>query len=216
MIIGIASRCIIENQVRKEFVNEEYINLLKKYGLTPLILPYNLSSYKELFSLCDLFCLPGGGDIDAKYYNSINEYHNKLVYKDVDKLDFLILKYAIKKRKPVLGICRGLQVINVFFKGDLIQHIEDDLHLNQTNHQLEIENHSIFKDKIKELTINSYHHQKIGKIGEGIIVDGICKDAIEIIRHKDYPIIATQYHLEKIDNSTTDLIMKYFINLSFI
>ena len=119
MIIGIASRCIIENQVRKEFVNEEYISFFKKYGLTPILLPYNLSSYQELFSLCDCFCLPGGGDIDAKFYNSINDIHNQLVYKDVDKLDFLILKYALKKRKPVLGICRGLQVINVFFKGDL-------------------------------------------------------------------------------------------------
>ena len=103
MIIGIASRCLIENQTKKIFVNEDYIKLVKRYNLIPLIIPFN-DLDENILSLCDCFMIPGGNDIDAKYYHRKNHARSILVDPLVDQLDFKILDYAVKYRKPVLGI----------------------------------------------------------------------------------------------------------------
>ena len=65
----------------------------------------------------------------------------------------------------------------------------------------------------KSFIINSFHHQKIGKLGEGLVCEGVSKGAIELITHNQYPLIATQYHIEQLDDSNTEATMKYFISL---
>lgn len=211
MIIGIASRCLVENQTKKIFVNEDYIKLVKKYNLIPLIIPFN-DVNESILSLCDCFMIPGGNDIDAKYYHSKNHPYSNLVDPLVDQLDFKILNYAVKNKKPVLGICRGLQVINVYFGGSLVQHIKSKEHENALNHHLKLNKDTYFKNRFsKPYIINSFHHQKISKLGNNLIVEGTCKRAIELITHQSLPIIACQYHLEKIDDNNTDQVMKYFL-----
>lgn len=211
MIIGIASRCLIEKQTKKIFVNEDYIKLVKRYNLIPLIIPFN-DLDERIFSLCDCFMIPGGNDIDARYYHRKNHPRSILVDPLVDQLDFKILDYAVKYRKPVLGICRGLQVINVYFGGSLVQHIKSKEHEKALNHHLKLNKDSYFKNYfIKPYTINSFHHQKIDKLGNNLIVEGTCKRSIELITHKDLPIVGCQYHLEKIDDNNTDQVMKYFL-----
>ncbi len=211
MIIGIASRCLIENQTKKIFVNEDYIKFVKRYNLIPLIIPFN-DIDEKILSLCDCFLIPGGNDIDAKYYHRKNHPDSILVDPLVDQLDFKILDYAVKNKRPVLGICRGLQVINVYFGGSLVQHIKSKIHENALNHHLKINDSSYFKNLFsKPYIINSFHHQKIDKLGNNLIVEGTCKMAIELITHRSLPIIACQYHLEKIDDNNTDQVMKYFL-----
>ena len=214
MKIGITTRLIKEGNVRKEFVNEEYLNLLNKYHLTPIVIPYTQTNLDELLSICDGFLIPGGDDVDSKYYHQENNPHNTLVDPLVDQLDFYVLDYAIKNNKKVLGFCRGLQVINVYFKGDLLQHIEDDSHKGSLDHPLEIlEGSFIDSEKFSSSRINSFHHQKINKLGDGLLVDAISLQAIEIIHHNKYKILATQFHIEKMNDKLVDYLMNYFINL---
>lgn len=212
--IGIPTRMIIENDTKKEFVNIDYLKLLSNFDLIPIFIPFSLSNNDEILSICDGFLIPGGDDIDAKYYHQLNHEKNSLVDERVDKNDFKVLDYAIKNNKPVLGICRGLQLINVYFKGDLIQHIENDIHKNSINHQLIMNSNSIFYNfNHPTRLINSFHHQKIGKLGEGLIVDGTSLDAIELIHHLSYPLIACQFHIERMNDEFTKEIMDYFMSL---
>lgn len=212
MKIGICSRVISENSHKKIFVNESYLKFATRYKLIPIILPVD-QNIEYLLDQCDCFLIPGGNDIDAKYYHQKNHKNNILVDPSVDKLDFEVLKYAINNQKPVLGICRGIQVINVFFYGDLIQDIEDKSHENLDSDIIELTNDSTFKEILdSSFLINSYHHQAIGKIGEGIKIEGVSRQIVELITLQKYKIIGCQFHLEKINEKISDLIMKIFFN----
>lgn len=214
MKIGITCRILTEDGTRKEFVNEDYFKLLDKYGFIPIVLSSTTSKLDDLLNLCDCFLIPGGDDLDAKLYNEVNHETNILADPKIDTLDIKVIEYAIKNNKPILGICRGLQILNVYFKGTLVQHIEDNSHKKNYDDLLELNDDSRLINILpKTFIINSFHHQKIGKLGNGLIVDGVSKGAIELITHKDYPIIATQYHIEQLEDSNTDATMKYFISL---
>lgn len=212
MKIGICSRVIVESNNKKIFVNESYLKFVERYKLIPIILPVD-QNIDYLLDQCDCFLIPGGNDIDAKYYNQVNHKNNVLVDSTVDKLDFEVLKYATNNHKPVLGICRGIQVINVFFNGDLIQDIEDKSHENLDQDIIELTSDSTFKEILDStFLINSYHHQAIGKIGEGIKIEGKSHQIVELITHQNYKIIGCQFHLEKLNKKISDLIMKIFFN----
>lgn len=214
MRIGITCRILIEDGTRKEFVNEEYIELVNRYNFVPIILSSTTDRLKELMDICDCFLLPGGDDMDSKYFNEENNPHNVLVDPKIDVLDYKVIEYALKHRKPILGICRGLQVLNVYFGGSLIQHIEDNSHKKNYDDELELVEDSSLKGILNEkFIINSFHHQKIGRLGKGIKVEGLSKGVIELITHEEYPIIATQYHIEKLKDENSDATMKYFISL---
>ena len=214
MNIGITCRILVEDGTRKEFVNEAYMELVSKYNFVPIVLSSTTNKLKELMEMCDCFLLPGGDDMDASYFNEENDSHNALVDSKIDSLDYKVIDYALKSNKPILGICRGLQVLNVYFGGTLLQHIEDNSHKKNYDDVLELVENSTFENILKnKFIINSFHHQCINKLGKGIKVEGVSKGVVELVTHKDYPIIATQYHIEQLNDENTDKTMKYFISL---
>ena len=104
----------------------------------------------------------------------------------MDQLDKKIIEYCINKNKPLLGICRGIQSINVFLGGTLKQNI---LYHNDENHFIKFKN--------KYILVNSFHHQSIDKLAPNLLV--VAKsldDEIEIIKHKFLKIIGLQFHPE--------------------
>ena len=212
--IGVTCRILIEDGTRKEFVNEDYFKLLDRYNFVPVVLSSTSSKLDELLEMCDCFLIPGGDDIDAEYYQEKNHEKNFLVDPKIDVLDMKVIDYALSHNKPVLGICRGFQIINVYFGGTLIQHIEDNSHKKNYDDDLELNEHSKLIDVLpKKFKINSFHHQGIDELGDGLIVDGTSKGMVELITHERYPLIATQYHIEQLNDSNTDSTMKYFISL---
>ena len=212
MIIGITTRRIDEDGTRKVFVNEDYLSLLKRYNLTPIIIPYNIEVSDELLSLCDGFLIPGGDDIDASYYHKENLDSCVLADSRVDTLDFKVLDYALKSNKPVLGICRGLQLINIKLGGDLIVDIKEGNHKKKLDALLDIEKDSFIKGK-DQFIINSFHHQGIDKLGASLKVEGRSEGMIELVTSKQYKLIASQFHIEQMDSELVDLIMNYYLNL---
>ena len=215
MKIGITTRIIYEDGIRKQFVNEQYIDYVKVANLTPIILPM-IDEIDDLLEMCDAFLITGGEDIDSLWYNEPRSLHLGNFDLYMDKHDKKVIEYAYASNKPLLGICRGLQGINVFLGGTLIQHIEDDSHKKiENNVPFEVvDNGSIFsKIYTNDSTINSYHHQAIKKLAPDFIACGYSNNIIEAIIHKEKPIIAVQWHPEKImDNESINLI-KEFANL---
>jgi putative glutamine amidotransferase len=176
---------------------------------------------KDLVDTCDALVLSGGIDIHPKYYQGNASYANapdefKL---QRDDFEFHVLNRSIKKSIPILGICRGLQLINVFFKGTLVQDldeknpahrgIEEKNKKNRTDnrHNIHLEKDSLLY-KIAEVPsgeVNSAHHQSIGKLGDGLEANSFSNDGvIEGIEWKektDKPfMLAVQWHPERMKN----------------
>lgn len=176
---------------------------------------------------CDGLLLPGGGDIDPVYYgeemNGSDEPDREL-----DKAQRDILDAFVKAKKPILGICRGMQLINIYFGGSLHQDlVTRDIHTrkndNDSIHSVKsVEEGNLFEKFYgKTFNINSAHHQGAKKLGKGLkevlrSEDGVC----EAVIHEELPIIATQFHPERMsykqrrdDAVVGEEIFKYFKSL---
>ena len=214
MKIGITCRYIYEDGIEKQFVNTQYLDYVASVGLTPIILPIN-QNIDELLKLCDCFLITGGNDLDPSLYHEEN-ISSYLVDKRMDELDFKVIDYACKNKKALLGICRGLQAINVYFNGSLYQDLENKEHNKKESMQEFIINNKsrFFKDCItNESTINSYHHQGIKLLGDNLINAGESLNLIEAIEHDELDIYAVQWHPEKLNDEFSKNIIKRFKEL---
>ena len=154
---------------------------------------------------CDGLLLPGGGDINPESYGESN--HGSMPVDEwVDDLQFRMLKDFVRCKKPILGICRGLQLINVWFGGSLIQDLEDaSVHRSKPAagdlvHDCRAEKGCwLAKLYGESFPHNSNHHQAVCRLGEGLTVDSRCPfdDVIEAFHHATLPIFAVQWHPER-------------------
>ncbi len=176
------------------------------------------TSLEEL-KRCDGIILSGGADVHPSYYNKpqyIEQFKLHDFDKERDEFELAILNKVTKTNLPLLGICRGLQIANVFFKGSLIP----DLPSNGKNGHSSLHNkkdtvHSVqlFKDsRMFEMIgeekgiINSHHHQAADSIGEGLKVTAFADDGtIEGIERDENSrskfFFLVQWHPERMDVS---------------
>lgn len=200
---------------------EHYIKAITGVGATPRAeyLPCVNTDYDGLI-LC------GGNDIHPKYYN---EPINGSVKIDVerDALEFRLLKAYIELKKPVMGICRGFQLINIFFGGSLYQGIEEKaLHVGNPEHypthNVRAADDSIISRLYGEhLSVNSSHHQAIKVLGENLKATAFWQDKYtEAFEHTSLPVFGVQWHPEKMcfDMQRDDTVdgaklFEYFIKL---
>lgn len=157
---------------------------------------------------CDGLLLPGGADIDPKLYNAERNEKCGKPNELRDSVEPLLLKAFTENGKPVLGICRGIQLINVFFGGTLFQDIEDDKHLKHMDffsrsthiHSVDIAENTALYGIIgqRRIDVNSLHHQAIDKVAEGFKLSAVASDGTaEAIEKEDYPfLIGVQWHPE--------------------
>lgn len=162
---------------------------------------------------CDGLILCGGGDISPLFYNEENE---KSLNVDIsrDKYEFELLEKFIFLKKPVLAICRGIQIVNVFFGGTLYQNIENHKNIDGTDlfHQVTAKERFLKNLYGEEFLVNSCHHQAIKTLGKDLCVTAISPDnVIEGIVHKSLSIIGVQWHPERIENGK--LLFDYFLKL---
>ncbi len=175
------------------------------------------AAVKELIGGCDGVLLPGSNaDVDPARFKQPRSPHTATADPRRDEVDDLLLDDAYDRRKPVLGICYGLQSLNVFRKGTLIQHIPDSLpeetraKVNHeagrkvaVAHKVEIEPASTLAKIASEirLPVNSSHHQSADAIGEGLRIVARCPDdgIIEAMEgtSSDHFVLAVQWHPER-------------------
>ncbi len=200
---------------------EYYIDAAKRLGAEVVAeyLPAIDTQYDGLI-LC------GGSDVDPKYYNeTING--SKDIDKERDENEFALLKAYIDAGKPIFGICRGFQLINIYFGGTLHQDIKEaDLH-KRINEKDSVHSITADEDSIvgrlygKNVSINSAHHQALKDLGKELKATAYWQDKyIEAIEHTELPIFAVQWHPERTcfsmaRNDTCDgsKLFEYFIKL---
>lgn len=198
------------NNAWKYFVNESYITALQPYELL-LESPLSFHHVDKLAEQYDGLLVSGGYDIAAHYFNSISHECSQLYQRPLDYYDLSLIDAFVKQKKPILGICRGLQLLNVYFNGTLCQHFDTRLHEEKPHlhHAVPTANGVFAKLIKKDVQINSYHHQCIDVLGEGLKIGATSSDGrIEAIYHERLPIIAVQWHPELLDD---DQIIPYFI-----
>ncbi|MBU3994483.1 MAG: gamma-glutamyl-gamma-aminobutyrate hydrolase family protein [Actinobacteria bacterium] len=155
----------------------------------------------------DGLIIAGGEDVDPRLYGQVPGPHTPRVDPLRDETEIALLRAADARGIPVLGVCRGQQLINVAFGGTLIQHLESgdrESHMSTPYprahrvHEVSLTPGTVAHDVYGDLTrVNSYHHQAIDRPGEGVVVTGMSPDGIiEAIEIAGRPIIAVQWHPE--------------------
>jgi putative glutamine amidotransferase len=213
-IVGISPRLTTTENREREFVNTLYVKQLTSRGLNAIIISTNNPNADKVLDLCDCFLLTGGHDIDPKYYNEENNGKSLNVNHALDKLDRQIAEHAARTKKPLLGICRGHQAINIFLGGSLFQDIGDTHSDIKSGHAVYAEPNRLlpFAQKIM---VNSYHHQAIDRVAPEFDVIARAEDGtIEAIIHQSLPIIGIQWHPEIIPDAVeSKLIFDVFARL---
>lgn len=180
-------RHIIDDSYRKIF---DELNVL----VIPIISEKNLD---EIAESCDFLILPGSAvGVDPKYYNDVPFPGKKYKY-DEYFLDKKIIDLFVSKNKPIIGICGGMQTLNVYFGGDLNQNILNHKLYDHSKHNINIEKNSFIDEVFKngDAKVNSYHRQCIRRLASVFRVTATSDDGIiEAIEYKN--IIGVQWHPE--------------------
>lgn len=198
-LIGMTPRILVQRDIEKQFANTRYIDRLTSRQLNTMMLTIGNPDEERLMDLCDGFLITGGTDLDPMYYGEENLGLSREVIKRLDEIDKRVIDYAVKHQKPMLGICRGIQSINVFLGGTLHQDLGDKnpSHNNlSSGHILNIHPHPLFPWP-NQISVNSYHHQAIKELAPGLKVIATHPDGtIEMVIHEKLPIFAVQWHPE--------------------
>lgn len=212
-VVGVSASIKFETHevYPSSFINTAYTDSIIRANGIPFILPVcnNESILKKMVESVDGILLSGGEDIHPFLFNEEPIEKIGHISEERDFLDFKILKYAVEMKKPVLGICRGHQVINVFFSGNIYQDIatqtsskikhSQSARINLATHKINIKKDSFLYDIFgKSTEINSFHHQAIKDVSDKFDVIATSNDGIiEAIEYKgDEFIIGTQWHPE--------------------
>jgi putative glutamine amidotransferase len=200
---------------RLQTLSTYYTDSVASAGMTPLLFPAGLepSDAPGLVDLVDGILLSGGDDVDPSGYGAENTASTK-TDSDVDRFEVAVLEAARQAAKPVLAICRGLQVLNVAFGGSLHQEVTssggthdlmsgDHEEMNARRHVVTFEPGSLLASLYgaSEAKVNTLHHQGIDRLGAGLVVEGRTDDGlIEAARSDgDWWVLGVQWHPERLD-----------------
>ena len=204
-----------------------YANAVRRGGHIPLIIPYteDLNEIIRAMQAADGLLLPGGeDDVEPARYGEEAIAQIGPVNRRRDEFEMALLKVAAQLGKPVLGICRGIQVINVCFGGTLWQDLPSQMAEYSIEHQRPDEKwsgvHEVcvspasrlyqtlmrVEDNRRKCTeegltisVNSTHHQAVRQVAPEFVVSAQSADGvIEAIEHQSLPIMAVQFHPERL------------------
>lgn len=221
-LIGISGSVLLTSYgssegYRRAYVNEDYVQSVLQNGGIPFILPVVddeevLSTYIDQL---DGLILSGGHDVTPQYYGGEPMQKIGETWELRDWFDSLLVEKALAKGIPVLGICRGMQVMNVLHGGSLWQDLSymQDVEIKHlqghspelVTHLVDIEEGSQLHELMGEnhVMVNTFHHQAVRELGQGFKATAFSADGIvEAIEHEDYPFyLGVQWHPEMLHTS---------------
>lgn len=206
--------------VKNDLCLVTYTKAIVKAGGLPLLLPCVEGDPEEVYAsamrMASGLLIPGGCDVSPQEYGEVAE-SAKLghLYKEVDILDLFLVQQADKLRIPTLGICRGMQIMNIQRGGTLLQDLgqykaaHELHHLPRTHisHSLQLSPHTLLESIFKgeEALANSLHHQAVKDVGENLVISARCSDTgvIEAIEDSNTSrfFVGIQCHPEELCES---------------
>jgi putative glutamine amidotransferase len=205
-------------------LNESYIRAVQAAGGLPVIISAVLKEDElhELFRRLDGLLFSGGGDIDPSIFGQARHPATRGVSEERDRAESALIRWALAEDKPMLAICRGIQVMNVATGGTLVQDIpaqisdaaahsfSDDTPRDHIAHKVAVEADSHLAHILGKITVatNSWHHQSCQAPGQGIVYtawapDGVVEGA-EAPGHRF--AIGVQWHPEEMFHTRTDML----------
>ncbi len=196
--------------LEKVFVSRTYVEAVEQAGGIPIIIPVNINeeSIKQQIGLVDGVIISGGVDVNPVLYNEEPKKELGYICADRDYFDLMCVRFSIDMNKPIFGICRGIQVINVALGGNVYQDISytnsDTKHFQEAEsymgtHYIDIKKDSILYEILGDKAlVNSFHHQCIKDLAEGLEPIAHSRDnIIEAVQSiDDNFIIGVQWHPE--------------------
>lgn len=177
--------------------------------------------------LYDGLVLPGGGDISPSLFHRENR-GSRNIDEALDRVQLCLLHAFIQAGKPVLGICKGLQIINVGFGGTILQDLNpSSLAIHSWENRDKVHPAKTARGTFlyplygPMPAVNSAHHQALGAVGGGLRVAAYARDfVVEALYHENLPVFGVQWHPERMclsfarkDMADGSLLLKYFISL---
>ena len=216
--------CGLENN--RQFVTDAYIQAVKSAGGLPIIIPLikSKSVIAEYVELCDGFLFCGGGDITPLLFGQ--EPVSGIGKTDItlDLFQIRLMKHVLEAEKPVLAICRGMQVLNVACGGTIYQdlneadfetinHMQTSLSRKDISHKVTFTAKTHIQRMLGPFAYtNSFHHQAIDRVGKDLIVTGTTGDdiveAIEMPSHSF--VLGVQWHPESMLDSAPNMKQLFF------
>ncbi len=206
---------------------DDYAAALARAGAVMLLVgPLDAADVGEVLDRVDGLVVTGGGDFEPASYAADNT-HSVNIEPDADARDLALVQGARERRMPVLGICRGMQAINIALGGSLRQEVNGDSHdhpsLADSPDERNAHRHLVsFDDGCRlsriygtsERKVNSLHHQGLHRIADGIRVVGSTADGNpEAVESTDgsWPVLAVQWHPEMLDDPVEDRLFAAFV-----
>ena len=213
-VIGLTCSFRTEGGNPQHYLNESYMNAIRHFGGIPLLIPV-LALPEEvamLVGICDGLLLTGGDDLNPARFGEAVLNDTVSVAQERDEAEWAVLDLAVQRNIPIFGICRGIQVMNVYFGGSLYQDIpaqvpSDVAHrmekpYHRTGHSCKVVPNSPLHalTGVSEFGVNSHHHQAIRDVAPGFISMGQCEDGIvEAVCEPSKPFCwGVQWHPERI------------------
>jgi len=191
-------------------IGGDYLNAIRKSGGMPLIIPAEKGAGADLLCRIDGLLVTGGQDLHPSHYGEDPHPLLGSIDEKRDREELALIRWALTLDMPLLTICRGTQALNVACGGTLwqdipsqmptdIEHVQDQPK-SKTTHKAYVRPDSLLHriTECADLRVNSFHHQAVKKLGEGLVVDAIAPDGLtEAI---SFPgkrfVLGTQWHPE--------------------
>lgn len=216
---------------KRAYVNDDYIQAVLNAGGIPIILPIvdDAEKIKEVVGKIDGLLLSGGHDVNPLLYGEEPDTKTTEIFPRRDAYDFELIKCAEERNIPVMGVCRGMQIMNTYYKGSnyqdngykegaYIKHWQGHTP-DMATHNIEVEKGTKLAEIIgDQLLVNSFHHQSVKKVAEGFVAAAKAKDGIiEAIEKKgEHWCIGLQFHPEMMaaSNESMKNLFKKFVEES--
>lgn len=234
-VIGIAGNILIMDGgmfpgLKRDYVNRDYVKSVSQAGGAPVIMTAvdDEEIVRAQTASVDGIILSGGWDLEPQLYGEEPMWQQGFTLPEVDYFYLKVIKAAAEMGKPVFGICKGIQAINVAFGGTLYQDIqgqlENTIKHNQSaprecgTHDVKIEKDSFLGECLPEkIRINSFHHQSVKTLADGFKVIAQADDGVieGIERTKGSFVAAVQWHPEMMashGNAEMMRLFEHFIN----